>query len=86
MDAAEKDRIIKKLEEVHAINPCPRCGNGDFVIGDGYGAVTFGKQVGDIDFSRVVSTIATFCTKCGFLSQHVLGILGLLPEETEAEE
>lgn len=71
--------IIEALRSRGAIYPCPRCGNNEFNLIDGY----ISNQIQDnLWLSRGVSgipSVATYCTRCGYLSQHALGVLGLLP-------
>jgi hypothetical protein len=79
---ASQDRIIKVLTERGASLPCPRCGNDDFTLLDGY----FNEFIQDeprgiILGGRTIPSIIVACKRCGFLSQHALGILGLLPKE-----
>ena len=33
---AERDRILEELHKRGAVKPCPRCGNSDFTLLDGY--------------------------------------------------
>ena len=79
MTEAHKEKIVAALTERGATAPCPRCGNQSFSLSDGYflsviqtgfPGVTLGGQV--------VPWIVVICTKCGFMSQHALGVLGLM--------
>ena len=76
------DKIIKILSERGAVLPCPRCGNNSFNIVDGF----FNHSI-QTDFSGMViggpslPCAIIVCTNCGFLSQHALGTLGVLPEK-----
>lgn len=75
----KKTRIINTLGERGANNPCPRCGNSTFTILDGYFNQPLQRDVkGIVIGGRSVPSIAVACTNCGFLSQHAIGILGLL--------
>jgi len=79
----EMDKIIKELEKRGAVKPCPRCGNNDFMIIDGYFSQTLQTDLSKglaIGGPSIPSAIIV-CTKCGYMSQHALGILGLLPNE-----
>ena len=75
----QKDKIVKKLHEVGAENPCPRCGNISFSLIDGIFNQTIQDDVKNIKLGgESLPTIVTVCTKCGFISHHALGSLGLM--------
>jgi len=42
----QKNEIIKRLVERGAVLPCPRCGNKNFVIVDGYFTQTLSSEIG----------------------------------------
>lgn len=72
--------IIEALRSHGATRPCPRCGNGTFEMIDGYAAMSIQTELqGIIIGGRVVPTILVACRQCGWLSQHALGALGLMP-------
>jgi predicted nucleic-acid-binding Zn-ribbon protein len=78
----QKNEIIKRLVERGAVLPCPRCGNKNFVIVDGYFTQTLSSEIGALVLGgQTIPSVVTVCTKCGFISQHALGTLGLLPDE-----
>lgn len=80
MDKTQKDKIIKKLVEKGARLPCPRCGNNEFTVIDGYFNQTLQDQLqGLVIGGPSIPSVVTACTRCGFLAQHALGALGLLP-------
>lgn len=77
----QKERIVNALRERGAVLPCPRCGNRNFVLLDGYFYHTLQFELPSISLGGAgVPTIAIACTNCGFLSEHALGALGVLPE------
>jgi len=83
----QKDNIIKKLVERKAILPCPRCGNHNFILLDGYFIQPMSAEIGAMVLGgQSVPTVVTACSQCGFLSQHALGALGMLPEEKESKQ
>ena len=83
----QKDKIIAKLVERGVVLPCPRCGNQSFVMVDGYFTHSVSSEIGSIVLGGpTVPSVVTACTKCGFLSQHALGALGLLPAEKEKKQ
>ncbi len=85
----EKQKIVVELNK--RINSgeikCPMCGNKHFIIADGY----FNSIMQD-DLNNLVlggpsiPSIAIVCNKCGFISSHALGVLGLLPKQTEESQ
>ncbi len=78
------DRIIEVLNEKGAIKPCPRCGNEEFTLVDAY----INQPVQD-DYSGInlggptIPCVIVICQKCGFISQHSLGYLGLLEKKID---
>jgi predicted nucleic-acid-binding Zn-ribbon protein len=87
MEKEEKEKIIKALEEHGAILPCPRCGNENFTLLDGYFNQTVQHDLKNIFIGGPsIPSIVVGCSRCGYLSQHSIGILGLLPiKETKNE-
>lgn len=80
MNDEDKQKIIKTLTEKGVRLPCPRCGNPSFTLIDGY----FNELIqNDLNTLKIggpsIPSIITACTRCGYLSQHALGALGLLP-------
>ena len=81
----EKTKINNALKEAGVSNTCPRCNNDEFVF------------VKDMLYSRIgcnngspfglllptVPVVVTVCAKCGFISQHALGVLELLQHKGE---
>ena len=75
----EKQKIIEALGKKKVNGPCPRCGNNNFILADGY--FNHSMQTDLKNFSLggpSIPTIATVCSNCGFISEHALGVLGLL--------
>ena len=80
----QKDRIIKALTEKGVELPCPRCGNSNFTLVNGYFAQPIQPELGSITLGGPnIPSVVTVCTRCGFISQHALGALGLLPSAEE---
>jgi hypothetical protein len=79
LTAEQKQIIIDRLTERGVKTTCPMCGNRNFILADGYF-----NNIMQTDFQNFVlggpsiPTIATACSNCGFISQHALGVLGLL--------
>lgn len=78
----QKDKIIKALTERGANLPCPRCGNDAFTLLDGYfNQIIQETPRGIVLGGRTIPSVAVACKRCGYIAQHALGILGLLPKE-----
>jgi hypothetical protein len=78
----EKKKIIAKLTEKKIVASCPMCGNKNFTLADGYftNTLQMNPQGGLVIGGPSIPTIAIICMQCGFISQHALGILGLLQQ------
>ena len=86
MSPEQAANIIRVLQQRNATRPCPRCGNQHFTLLEGF----FNQPVSGDYFSGgffaypqgpTVPSVVTACSNCGFLSQHALGVLGLLPSD-----
>ena len=77
----QQKKIVDALEQRGAKLPCPRCGNGNFALVGGYFNQNLQTELtgGLILGGPSVPSAVVACTRCGFLSQHALGALGLLP-------
>lgn len=83
--AARTAEILAALERVGAKAPCPRCGNGQFTLLEGYFNQTVQNELaGMVLGGPSVPSVVVVCTRCGYLSQHALGVLGLLPNAPAA--
>ena len=64
--------------------PCPRCASTEFSVADGYLNQTIqGELSGVVIGGPSIPSALIVCTNCGFMSQHALGALGLLPPAPE---
>jgi hypothetical protein len=85
---ADKKRIVEKLKEKGVQGHCPMCNNTNFVLMDGYfshplqGNPSSGFVIG----GPTIPSIAVVCSNCGFMSNHAVGALGLLPPEKGGAE
>ena len=80
MKEADKKRIVEKLQEKQVNLPCPRCSNNRFSVADGYFAQTIQDDVTNFRLGGpTIPTAVTVCDRCGYVSLHALGALGLLP-------
>lgn len=75
-------KIIERLKERGVSLSCPRCRHASFTLLGGYFNQTIQNELnGMVLGGPSVPSVVTTCNKCGFLSQHALGTLGLLPIE-----
>jgi hypothetical protein len=83
----QKEKIIAEMVKREATLPCPRCGNKNFTLVDGYFTQPLSSEIGALVLGGpTVPSVVTICTRCGFISQHALGVLGLLPTEKENKQ
>ncbi len=83
----KKQEIIKALEERGAKLPCPRCGNNSFNLLDGYFNQTIQTNLKGMTLGGPsIPSVVVVCNRCGHLSQHALGTLGLLPKKVAKNE
>ena len=83
----KKQEIIKALEEHGVKLPCPRCGNQSFTLIGGYFNQTIQTDLkGMVLGGPSIPSVAVVCKRCGYLSQHALGVIGLLPKEEAKNE
>lgn len=76
-----KQRIIDELSKRKALLPCPRCGNKNFSIIDGYFNHALQDNYKNINIGGPsIPTTVISCTNCGYLIEHSLGVLGLLEQ------
>ena len=77
-----KQRILNALNDRNVRLPCPRCGSPPFALMDGYFMQPVQMDLkGIVMGGPAIPSVVTVCKECGFISQHALGALGLLPEE-----
>ena len=82
----QKEKIVKVLNERGAKLPCPRCGNNNFTLLDGYFNQTIQTELKGISIGGPsVPSVVVACNNCGYLNQHALGPLGLMPKQEEVK-
>lgn len=90
MTPGQAQEVLKALEDRGVRLPCPRCGHNHFTLLEGFfnqpvsGDLTGATGPMALSSSPTVPSVVTACSKCGFLSQHALGVLGLLPPQRSA--
>ena len=82
----EQEKIITTLNERIKELTCPMCQNKKFVLANGYYYNILQSDLEQVSLDgQMTPVIGIICTKCGFLSQHALGALGLLSSEGEKQ-
>lgn len=84
----QKNEIVSalttKLKEHDQPLKCPMCGNAHFAIADAYLVNLLQPDLKAISLGGPsIPAAAIICTNCGFISQHAIGVLGLLPKQEE---
>ena len=80
----QKEEIKKKLVAKAPNLTCPMCSNKSFSMAEGYFMNTMQSDLSSIALGgQSIPTIGIICNNCGFVSQHALGTLGLMPKETK---
>jgi hypothetical protein len=85
----EKNRIAERLNQRFAEHgvKCPMCGNNSFSLADGYFSNVIQDNLnGLVIGGPSIPAIPIICNKCGFISMHALGTLGLLPPRKEEKK
>lgn len=91
LDENQKRHIIEVLttrfKKFNKPFICPMCGNGNFSLTDGYFQPVLQEDLTKLNLSgQTVPNISIICGNCGFMSQHALGTLGLLPKKEQAKK
>ena len=84
----QKKKLIDSLNQKFGEKQitCPMCGNTHFTISDGYFVNMIQDDVYNFNIGKGIPSISIICDKCGFISQHALGTLGLLPKKEQPKE
>lgn len=85
----EKQKIVQELNKKFSSSgvKCPMCGNTHFIIAGGYFNTFLQDNLKDFSMGGPsIPSIPIICNKCGFISMHALGFLGLLPKQDEEEK
>lgn len=77
----EKKELAKALvEKIGRPFECPICHSQSFTIVDGYLVQGLQYNMNSIVLGNgpMIPSVAIVCIRCGFMSQHNLGVLGLM--------
>ena len=82
-----RQKATDALRAKGALKPCPRCGNASFSLIDGMFNHFLQTELTNLAIGGPsIPTIVVGCTNCGWLAEHALGALGLLPEQPIDQE
>lgn len=77
-----KKEIADRLNEKFRHASCPMCRHNSFTMLDDYLTKNLQPNFHELSIGGpVVPTVAIVCTNCGFISEHALGVLGLVPPD-----
>ena len=80
----DRERIAEALKKAKVNLACPRCGHDHFTVADAYFLHLMQQNPKHYAIGgRGLPCAVTLCTRCGFVAEHSLGILGLLPKEEQ---
>ena len=85
----DKQKVIAALRRKGVgLRNCPMCERtNSWIVADGYINHPIQTQIGGLVIGGPsIPTAALICSNCGFVSQHALGALELLPRDTEAKK
>ena len=91
LSAEQKKVIVDKLTERvlksgHGFR-CPMCNHDGFVLLDLYIRNDIQDELGSVTLGGPsIPAAGIVCSNCGFLSQHALGALGLLPAKAKDDK
>jgi hypothetical protein len=79
---SDKQEIIDRIRQRAPSIRCPMCQQNSFSLVDGYFRSTLQKTINSLTLDGPgVPSAAIICSTCGFISQHALGVLGLLNKQ-----
>lgn len=76
-----RDDVARRITERGVNRPCPRCNNDKFTLVDGFAVFGMVDALQDEGVRNLVPSVCVACGRCGYLTFHALGPLGLLPAE-----
>ncbi len=85
MDKSRNEKIVEALKTRGVTRPCPRCGHLHFdFVAETLMTIQNDPNVFGVG-GQVVPLAIVACSNCGYLSEHALGVLGLMPEVADAK-
>jgi hypothetical protein len=84
---------VNKVAEItaalqsHVPKPCPMCGSENFTVVHGFIPLGITQSADHPTFfGPQIPCAAAICQRCGFITLHAAGILGLMTKNEEKEE
>ncbi|MCL2103742.1 MAG: hypothetical protein FWH21_01590 [Kiritimatiellaeota bacterium] len=74
-----KQEILVRLQERGVPQACPMCKGKNWTLMEGYFNHPLQTQLGKLVLGKSVPSVVIICLHCGYISQHALGTLKLLP-------
>lgn len=85
MTEDKKRKIVEALAERMPQLHCPMCGSSSFSLLDGFNIEIIQEDITKIQLDGRTVPSATFvCERCGFISHHAIGALGLMESMKES--
>lgn len=79
--------IIAELTQRIGKMKCPMCQHGKFILAQGFVNNTLQHDFASVSLGGPgIPAIPVVCENCGFISQHALGVLNLLPKGPQEEK
>lgn len=75
MNKEEKEIIVKRLNELIKDVKCPMCGNNHFILSEDYAQVLVNDGIRNVKLGTTMPTACVICSRCGFASFHVIGVV-----------
>lgn len=87
MKNEDKLRLVNELNKRIGAFTCPICHKGQFKFVDSYSSHFLSDDYAQISIGgKMIPFIMIVCDNCGFISQHALGTLGILPQQGGIEQ
>lgn len=84
LTSEQKEKIKSELLKKVPTLVCPMCQNKSFSMAEGYFSNTLQVDLNSLALGgQIIPSIGIICNNCGFISQHAIGRLGLLPKNEE---
>ncbi|MGH3888196.1 MAG: hypothetical protein ACRDSZ_16800 [Pseudonocardiaceae bacterium] len=81
LTTAQQEQIVRRLRELGATLPCPRCAAASFSLVKELSVVPVDPEASAVRVDRLtLPAVLLMCNQCGFLSSHALAALGLVEE------
>ena len=75
-----REDVVKRLSDKGVNRACPRCNADKFTLVDGFAVFGMVDDLQDEGVRNLVPSVCVACNRCGYLTFHALGPLGLLPD------